>query len=201
MLPLDERRLELFIPRIGPHEVHRPDRRYTYRPPMTRIPTRAAASLTDTVVDITARVSRAADDDGVLIATGNENCGMSFFVQNGRLVVDYNAFGDHTIVESDIEVPTGECTLAAHLERDVSAGRVELSIDGQPCGRGTIPLYVSTFTSVGASVGEDHGSAVSPRYSAPFAFTGTLHDVTIQLPGARDAAGDEATAKREWSRQ
>lgn len=201
VLPLDERRLELFIPRIGPHEVHRPDRRYTYRPPMTRIPTRAAASLTDTVVDITARVSRAADDDGVLIATGNENCGMSFFVQNGRLVVDYNAFGDHTIVESDIEVPTGECTLAAHLERDVSAGRVELSIDGQPCGRGTIPLYVSTFTSVGASVGEDHGSAVSPRYSAPFAFTGTLHDVTIQLPGARDAAGDEATAKREWSRQ
>ena len=201
VLPLDERRLELFIPRIGPHEVHRPDRRYTYRPPMTRIPTRAAASLTDTVVDITARVSRAADDQGVLIATGNENCGMSFFVQNGRLVVDYNAFGDHTIVESDIEVPTGECTLAAHLERDVSAGWVELSIDGQPCGRGTIPLYVSTFTSVGASVGEDHGSAVSPRYSAPFAFTGILHDVTIQLPGGRDATSDEATARREWSRQ
>ena len=96
----------------------------------TPSPTRTAASLTDTVVDITARVSRAADDQGVLIATGNENCGLSFFVQNGRLVVDYNAFGDHTIVESSIEVPAGDSTLAAHLERDVSAGWVELSIDG-----------------------------------------------------------------------
>ncbi len=168
---------------------------------MTPIPTRTAASLTDTVVDITARVSRAADDHGVLIATGNENSGLSVFVQNGRLVVDYNAFGDHTIVESSIEVPAGDCTLAAHLERDGTTGWVELSIDGQPCGRETIPLYLSTFTSTGASVGEDRGSAVSARYSAPFAFAGTLHDVTVQLPGGRDATQDEATAESEWSRQ
>ncbi|MDH4169964.1 MAG: arylsulfatase [Acidimicrobiia bacterium] len=201
VLPLDERRLELFIPRIGDHEVHRPDRRYTYRPPMTPIPTRTAASLTDSVVDITARVSRGADDHGVLIATGNENCGVSVFVQEGRLVVDYNAFGDHTVLESSIEVPAGDCTLAVHLERDVSAGWVELSIDGKACGRAAIPLYLSTFTSVGASVGEDHGSAVSARYTAPFAFAGTLHDVTVQLPDGRDASRDDATAKSEWARQ
>jgi len=201
VLPLDERRLELFIPRIGDHEVHRPDRRYTYRPPMTPIPTRTAASLTDSVVDITARVTRAADDDGVLIATGNQNAGCSVFVQNGRLVVDYNAFDDHTIIESDIEVPAGDCTLAVHLEREGATGWVELSIDGQACGRETIPLYLVTFTSVGASVGEDHGSAVSGRYSAPFAFMGTLHDVTVQLPNGRDVSSDDATAKSEWSRQ
>ncbi len=201
VLPLDERRLELFIPRIGDHEVHRPDRRYTYRPPLTPIPTRSAASLTDTVVDITARVTRAAGDEGALIATGNRTCGCSVFVQNERLVVDYNAFGDHTLVESSIEVPAGDSTLAVHLEREVSAGWVELSIDGKTCGRETIPLYLATFTSVGASVGEDHGSAVSARYSAPFAFTGTLHEVTVQLPGGRDSSQDEVTAKREWSRQ
>jgi len=201
VLPLDERRLELFIPRIGDHEVHRPTRRYTYRPPMTRIPTRTASSLTDTVVDITARVSRSVDDRGVLIATGNENCGLSVFVQNGRLAVDYNAFGDHTIVESDIEVPAGDVTLAVHLEREGAAGWAELLIDGEMCGRAAIPLYLSTFTSVGLSVGEDHGSAVSARYSAPFAFTGTLREVTVQLPGGRDPSVDEATAKSEWSRQ
>jgi len=43
----------------------------------------------DIVVGITARVTRAADDHGVLIATGNENCGLSVFVQNGRLVIGY----------------------------------------------------------------------------------------------------------------
>jgi len=69
------------------------------------------------------------------------------------------------------------------------------------CGRAAIPLYLSTFTSVGLSVGEDHGSAVSARYSAPFAFTGTLHEVIVQLPGGRDPSVDEATAKSEWSRQ
>jgi arylsulfatase len=201
VLPLDERRLELFIPRLNDHSVHRPDRRYVYRPPMTPIPTRTAASLTDTVVDITARVTTTSGDEGALLATGNENSGGSMFVQNGRLVFDYNAFGDHTIVESNIEVPAGDCSLGVHLERDGRGGWVELLIDGQSCGRETIPLYLVTFTSVGASVGEDHGSAVSAQYSAPFAFTGTLHDVTIQLPGGRDPSSDEATAQREWSRQ
>jgi hypothetical protein len=189
------------IPRIGDHEIHRPTRRYTYRPPMTQIPTRTAASLTDSAVDITARITGTDRDEGVLIATGNATCGFTMFVQNRRLVVDYNAFDDHTVVESDVGVPAGDSTLAVHLERDGSMGWAELSIDASTGGRVTIPLYLSTFTSTGASVGEDHGSAVSDRCSAPFAFTGTLHDVIVQLPGGRDVSQHEATAKREWSRQ
>jgi arylsulfatase len=137
----------------------------------------------------------------VLLATGNGNAGCSVFVQDGRLVVDYNAFGDHTIVESSIEVPAGDCTLGVHLEREGRAGWVEVSIDGQACGRETVPLYLVTLASVGLSVGEDHRSAVSARYSAPFAFTGTLHDVTVQLPDGRDPNSDEVMAAREWSRQ
>ena len=39
------------------------------------------------------------------------------------------------------------------------------------------------MSSVGASVGYDHGSAVSPRYRAPFPFSGTLHTVTVDLSG------------------
>lgn len=170
---------------------------------MTPIPTRTAASLTDTVVDITARVTGAAGDEGVLIATGNENSGLSVFVQSGRLVVDYNAFGDHTIVESSIEVPAGDCALGVRLEREGASGWVEVSIDGQACGRGTVPRYLVTFTSVGISVGEDHRSAVSPRYSAPFTYSGKLHDVTVQLPGGVEPTDDdvEVIAAREWSRQ
>jgi arylsulfatase len=168
---------------------------------MTPIPTRTASSLTDTVVDITARVTGVAGDEGGLVATGNENSGCSVLVQDGKLVVDYNAFGDHTVVESSIEVPAGECSLGVHLEREGGAGWVEVSIDGQPCGRETIPRYLVALASVGLSVGEDHRSAVSPRYPAPFAFTGTLHDVTVQLPDGRDPDSDEVIAAREWSRQ
>jgi hypothetical protein len=77
VLPLDERRVELFILRLNAQSVLRPDRRNVYRPPMTPIPTRTAASLTDTVVDLTARVTAAAGDEGALLATGNENYGLS----------------------------------------------------------------------------------------------------------------------------
>ena len=201
VLPLDERRLELFIPRIGDHEIHRPTRRYTYRPPMTRIPTRTAASLTDSQVDITARTSATNGDEGVLIATGNTSCGFSLFVQNGRLVADYNAFGEHTLVESTVDVPVGECVLGVHLERDGRSGWLEVSIDGAACGRADIPVYLSTFTSTGISLGMDHGSPVSGRYEAPFPFTGTVHDVTIQLPGGSDPEVDVAVARAEWARQ
>ena len=43
----------------------------------------------------------------MLFATGTENSGISFFVQDDRLVLDYNSFNDHTVVVSDVEVPEG----------------------------------------------------------------------------------------------
>ena len=138
----------------------------------------------------------------MLWATGNENSGCSIFVQNRRLVVDYNAFDDHTIVESEREVPDGDATLAVHLERDSrTTGWVELSIDGEPCGRADIPFYMRMVSSVGSSIGEDHGSAVSARYQAPFAYSGALHEVVIQLPQRSSRSEQAATAKSEMAKQ
>ena len=56
-------------------------------------------------------------------------------------------------------------------------------------------------TSVGSSLGRDHGSAVSDRYEAPFAFTGTLHEVVIQLPPRRSDSETKTEAAAEMSRQ
>ena len=41
------------------------------------------------------------------------------------------------------------------------------------------------MSSVGPSVGYDHGSAVSQRYAGPFPFDGTLHDVTVPVALSR----------------
>ena len=84
-----------------------------------------------------------------------------------------------------------------------------MSIDGEACGRAPIPSYMRIISSVGASVGEDYGSGVSNRYAAPFAFTGTLHEVVIQrlqrdsgTEGSGSAASETtATARAEMSRQ
>ncbi|MGB0994632.1 MAG: arylsulfatase [Acidimicrobiales bacterium] len=202
VLPLDDRMLELFASRPSDHSPHRLDRRYVYRPPMTRISSQPSASVGGKAFDLTARVTGTADDEGVLWATGNENSGCSIFVQNRRLVVDYNAFDDHTIVESEREVPDGDATLAVHLERDSrTTGWVELSIDGEPCGRADIPFYMRMVSSVGSSIGEDHGSAVSARYQAPFAYSGALHEVVIQLPQRSSRSEQAATAKSEMAKQ
>jgi arylsulfatase len=57
------------------------------------------------------------------------------------------------------------------------------------------------ISSVGVSVGYDRGSAVSPRYRAPFAFGGTLHDIEIQLVSPPRPGSDDATMRAELFRQ
>ena len=76
-----------------------------------------------------------------------------------------------------------------------------MSINGEACGRGDVGLYMRMVSSVGSSIGQDHGSAVSDRYSAPFAFSGTLHSVDIVLPKRPSADDVAATAAAEMSRQ
>ena len=93
---------------------------------MSPIPGQAAASISGRSFDITARVSCASDDNGVLFAYGTENSGISFFVLNNRLVIDYNAFDDHSIIESDRTLPNGEVELKAEFRRLGKNGTIEL---------------------------------------------------------------------------
>ena len=164
---------------------------------MSPMPGQASAAIGGRAFDLTARVTREAGDDGVLFATGTENSGISVFVQDDRLVVDYNAFDDHTVVESGVEVPTGDSTLTVRLRRgDGMAGSMEVAVDGESAGSAELPLFMRMISSVGSSIGHDHGSPVSTRYRAPFPFTGTLHEVEIQLiaRAAVDAAAAQARA-------
>jgi arylsulfatase len=202
VLPIDERMIELFGARFRPNSPHPPDRRYVYRPPMSPIPSQASAAIGGRSFDLTAKVTRRPGDEGVLYSTGNENSGFSVFVQNDRLVVDYNSFDDHSVVESDRALPSGSAELRARFRRgDGRSGAVELEIDGTPAGRVEIPVYMRMISSIGASVGYNHGSAVSPRYEAPFAFSGELHEVEIQLVAKQDPAARETEARAEMSRQ
>jgi arylsulfatase len=202
VLPLDDRMFELFGARFRPNSPHPESRRYVYRPPMSPLPGQAAAAIGGRSFDLTATVTRDAGDEGVLFATGTENSGVSVFVQNDRLVVDYNAFDDHTILESDIEVPVGASTLVAQFRRgEAMAGSMSLQVDGEPAGSADLPLFMRMMSSVGPSIAYDHGSAVSNRYEAPFAFTGTLHEVVIQLLSPQDLEARAAEAAAEMSRQ
>jgi arylsulfatase len=202
VLPLDDRMVELFGARFRDQSPHPSARRYVYRPPMSPIPAQASAATGGRSFDLTARITRTAGDEGVLYATGTENSGFSVFVQGDRFVVDYNAFDAHTVVESSADVPIGASELTARFRRgEGRAGSLEVLVDGVAAGEAELPLFMRMMSSVGASVGYDHGSPVSTRYRAPFPFTGTLHAVEIQLL-TRPAEGTaEAEARTEMARQ
>ncbi len=202
VLPLDDRGIELFGARFRDRSPHPKSRRYVYRPPMSPLPGQASAAIGGRSFDLVAKVTRAPGDEGVLYATGTANSGFSFFVQGDRLVFDYNAFDDHRVVESDVRVPEGTSTLAVKVRRLSSrTGAAELEIDDRPCGHVELPLFMLMMSSVGPSVGQDHGSAVSRRYQAPFAFSGTLHEVVIQASPERFADAAAAGHAAEMSRQ
>ena len=202
VLPIDERGLELFGARFRDRSPHPANRRYVYRPPMSPVTAQASAAVGGRSWELTARISSDASSEGVLWATGNINSGMSIFIQNNRLVVDYNAFDDHTIVESETEIPEGDSILTVTFRRgEGRAGSFELKVNDTPSGRADLPLYMRMVSSIGQSIGSDHGSQVSTRYSGAFPFTGTLHEIVIQLLSRGAPGTKEAIARTENARQ
>jgi arylsulfatase len=201
VLPLDDRGVELFGVRYRERSPHPVDRRYVYRPPMSPLPGQAGAAIGGRSFDLTARVTTRPGDEGVLFATGTQNAGLSVFVQGGRLVLDYNAFGDHTVLESTVDVPEGDVDLVVRIRRgDGFSGTAALEVAGAPAGGCDLGFFMRMMSSIGPSIGADHGSPVSTRYAAPYAFTGTLHEIVIQTSPER--FGDTAaTARAEMSRQ
>ncbi|MFM7125602.1 MAG: arylsulfatase, partial [Actinomycetota bacterium] len=97
---------------------------------------------------------------------------------------DYNCFGDHHIVESTVPVPVGEVSLGVNFRREGRAGRATLMVNGSASGEMTVPFAMRTMSSVGPSVGYDHGSPVSDLYRERrdgFPFAGKLDRIEITL--------------------
>ena len=80
-------------------------------------------------------------------------------------------------------------------------GRVERAVDAVLAGGADLRLLMRMISSIGPSIGADHGSPVSTRYQAPYAFTGVLHEIVIQTSPERYADTDEAAARAEMGRQ
>lgn len=205
VLPLDDRGIELFGVKFKEHSPHTEARRYVYRPPMAPLPSQAAAPLGGRSWDMEAKVSRSAGQGGVIFATGTENSGFSFFVQDDRLIFDYNLFGEHLIVHSAEKLPVGRAQLGCRLRRTGKGGFVELLVDQVVVAKLELPFVMRVISSVGPSVAYDHGSPVSQLYaerSDGFPFEGEIDALQIDLINYRkDATVDSATARSEMGRQ
>ena len=77
--------------------------------------------------------------------------------------------------------PTGEADLASGKG---TPGRLQLYVDAALVADAEAPVTTPFVINPGAlTCGANPGSPVTPEYSAPFRFTGTLHGVTVDVSG------------------
>ena len=195
VLPLDDRTVELFRDATRPGSPHA-SRTYRYRTPISHLPSGSSAGLGNRSFAIEARIQRPAGAEGVLVATGSANVGLSLFVQDDRLVFDYNIFHDHHVVRSEEPLPLGECVLGVHFNRDGATGTATLLVDGSAVGSMEVPFVVRMLGSAGMDIGRDAYSPVSELYQGPFPFEGRLDEVVIHLPERGTSLEDAVVAMR-----
>lgn len=123
------------------------------------------------------------EDEGVIVAMGDEMGGYSFYIKDNKLIFLYNRYGEIFKVESDIDVPTGEVEIAVQGDKDTfTSGTLTLYINGEEVGNGpfeTAPLV----TLEGMDIGRDTRNPVSEDYAdlGDFNFTGDLDSVQFEL--------------------
>jgi arylsulfatase len=192
VLPLDDREYE----RVAENIARRTRRAYTYTPGMSRIDRYHVPDVTNRSFRITAEAEIPPEGaEGVLLSIGSRFGGCVLYVQAGRLVYEY-AYDDHerTVVRSAEPLSPGARALGLSFKKTADRrGIATLLVDGREVGSAEIPkTWPVAGLAGGLNCGRDDGSPVSHAYRQPFAFSGTLQRVVLELgDDGRDDPGAE----------
>jgi hypothetical protein len=178
VLPLDDR-MSTRVSALDP----RADRLQYVMLPGTRLLNHVVGpSFSERTFEICADVRLTEQDEGVLVAYGRRAHGFSFFVKNGRLVLDYNLAGRHTILTSAGRIPTGDRLLRLRIEGDRHPVSACLLIEDYIVARADLPRLVpGGIGTLSLQCGHNAPSPVSEAYAPPFTFGGTLRKLLIDL--------------------
>lgn len=186
VLPLDDRFIDRPRLAVNANRTH-----YSYKAGATRIPPPVAPRLDGRSYTMTADVEIADRTSGVLATFGGRFGGWSLFLQNGRPNFAYSLSSqerDRALIQSVVALRPGRRRI--RLDFDLangpgSAATVKLSVDGDTVASGRVPRTARRNLSFDENfdVGVDSGTPASELYAAemPFAFTGQLHSVNIDL--------------------
>ncbi len=132
---------------------------------------------------------------GVVVARGDYSGGFALYLMDGKLVHDFNFVGRHHVVRSAQLVPEGACELGVEFRKTGAyRGEFTISINGEACGSLAVPQTYRAGNGGGVVIGKAKKPSVG-EFHAPFAFTGTLHKVVIDL--ADDQSVDPKSELRE----
>jgi len=132
---------------------------------------------------------------GVIVAEGGRYGGFTLYVKNGTLFYESNINGHRAgeVVSSET-LPPGKTIVTAEFTPDgpppqqqaISfapqtplAGIITLTINGKTVGSGHVAGIGNNTDTF--DIGYDRGSPVSPSYTSPFAFTGEIERVRVDL--------------------
>ncbi|TFD31202.1 arylsulfatase [Cryobacterium cryoconiti] len=189
-----------------------PRDRYSYRPDTQSVPFFAGPRVLNRPHSITAAVEipeRGAE--GVLLCQGSAAGGYSLFVKDGKLHYVHNYVGRALYTVSSPEIlPTGTHDLRFEFEPtgppDLKAGkgtpgRMQLYVDGALVADAEAPVTVPFALNPGVlTCGANPGSPVTPEYTSPFRFTGTIREVTVDVSGEL-LSDPEAELRAHMARQ
>ena len=210
VLPLDgslQARLQIERPQTS-----KPRQRFVYYPGGSVVPAFAAPPVFNRPYSIEADVEIAnGDATGVLVAQGGDAGGYAMFVDGGHLRYVYNYVGrDQFELESPDMLPEGRHALRYEFEPTGEPdfkngkgvpGRGRLYVDGELVANAEFPHTTPfLFELEGLSCGYDFGSPAAGGYEPPFAFNGTIHNVTFDVSG-EVIADDEAALARMMAQQ
>lgn len=193
VMPVDGSGLARMVaekPLVAPPREH-----YEYLPNTQSVPFFAGPRVLNRPHSITASVDLPEGGaEGILLCQGTAAGGYSLFMKDGRLHYAHNYLGrDLHRVSSPEPVTAGAHELRFEFEPtgqpDLpngrgAPGRLQLYVDGFLVAETQAPVTVPFIINPGAmSCGLNPGSPVTPEYTSPFPFTGTLHRVVIDVSG------------------
>ena len=172
-----------------------PRDRYVYHPGTSVVSNKIAARVLNRSHSVTATVNIQNGAEGVLLAQGGNSGGYSFYVKDHTLHYAYNFLGiENFHIAADTPVPHGRHELRFEFEPtgapDLKHGKgspahIQLFVDGALAGEGDLPITIPLDIGIteGLACGRDEGSCVTIDYNAPFAFTGELEQVVVDVSG------------------
>ena len=191
VLPLDWRAVERLNAELqGRPRLAGKRNKFTFYPGQIALPDGASPPVLNKSFSITADIEIPdSGAEGMIYTHGGLTGGLGIYLRDGKVnfVYNYLAIDRNTITSEPL--PKGKVRLSINFAYQGKPGErgnpasVVITANGKKVGEGKIPKTVPLQFSLGegVDVGMDTGSAVDFTYKLPFAFTGKIEKVVVEL--------------------
>jgi len=136
---------------------------------------------------------------GVVCALGDWSNGWACYLLEGRPVVVFNLMGEVFRYVASEPVAPGRHAIVVEYDWAGRTSQMRLSVDGKRAAEGPFSRRMPLRWQIGGAgllVGRDRGFPVCDDYEPPFAFTGKIERLVLEVPALapRDAMQETALA-------